>query len=792
MSKEQVAASIRQKQSSLKSQRSSSVPQLRRSQQETQEIQQFIKAVFTKENLWFIRQEDQKNIVATLQEINQLNSELNQKCRSNEIFQRQATLFMGMSERIILLCHSVHFCLEYGFYLTEPRGLRIADAIQVAWQGVQLLAQAASQQRWPLLPDDIRMSPEQQQFVQQQVQGLQPLAQQLLKASQLKDVNHRLQVQELQQVYVFFSHVQKLLTLQDQILWAFLKQPTSKEPERNLDAVYQRLEQVGRRIGQFSSQIQQAPTDQREELQQIYVDLSLKLHDLHVPLEPYRFVDQHLKQLQRRFKESPGKGNQLLQEFRQQCISDMKFIRFVSSNLNTVGQTLHQVQSILFNLSLAFGKVYDTSNPHRVSALFLAKALKAVSGLLERGDRIAQSTEKVAFQLQNNMEGRRLFHRQVEEGILSAMRQLSDARSALTSYAGKLNAAIEELDAQPDMPSLEAYQILDQAYEEREALSGASFALGNVYEFFQSFVNSLQQAGTFFPKGFGSAESDPATEVKEMQRIYAAKAATLQQHLQDSWRGGTNLVWTVDQILEVKQRQEESFVKELKEVLEPVKLRLATLSAQQSEQDAAKEKAAKPNMGEARRVASKLGQSRDGNTARFDPYEADLMKVLRDNIYQMRSRQSRLVAEALEKASFFHGYVERVGRDYDPDEPAAEAEVMNDLLNEADTLVDFLKAIAEAKVLAYGFFDENGNALQFSEERGDFMVPRETQRHLRLMEDLYVTPKEMMARFLDVILGRKHQDLLARIIPNHVVADMEGIFMLSHDEQAIIREAMPV
>ena len=71
MSSEQVAASLRQKQSSLKTQRSSSVPQLRRSQQETQEIQQFIKTIFTKENLWFIRPEDQKNIVEKAKEVNQ-------------------------------------------------------------------------------------------------------------------------------------------------------------------------------------------------------------------------------------------------------------------------------------------------------------------------------------------------------------------------------------------------------------------------------------------------------------------------------------------------------------------------------------------------------------------------------------------------------------------------------------------------------------------------------------------------------------------------------------------------
>ena len=798
MSSEQVAASLRQKQSSLKTQRSSSVPQLRRSQQETQEIQQFIKTIFTKENLWFIRPEDQKNIVATLQEINQLNSELTQKCRSNEIFQRQATLFMGMSERIIHLCHCVHLCLEYGFYLTEPKGLRIADAVQIAWQGVQALAKAAEQQRWPLLPEEILMSPEQQQFVREQIKSFEPLAQKLLTSPQFKDLNYRLQAAELQIIYLFFNHVQKLLTVQDQILWAFLKQPQIKEPERTLDTVYKRLEHIQTRIYQYHASVQQIPVEQREELEQICVDLTLKLQDLHVPLEPFRFVDKHLKQLQQSFKESPNHGPQLLKEFREKCISDMKFIHFVSTNLNTVGQTLRQVQSILFNLSLAFGKVYDSCRPHTVSALFLARALKAVSGLLERGDRIAHSTEKVTWQLQTSMEGRRLFHLQVEEGILSALRLMRDGRDTMGNYAKQLNKAIERLDAEPEMPSLQVYQILNQAYDERDALSGAAFSLGNVYELFQSIVTSLQQAGSFFPKGFGSAESDAAGEVKEMQRIYAGRATSLQQHLQDSWRGGNDLVWMIEQLLDPQQQQQQIFGREMKEILEPVQLRLATLAAQAPVAEARtpasvkkEQPKADPSQPSASKMISKLGQSREENRGRFEPYESDVMGILKRNILTLRSRQARMILEVLEKSHTFTGYVERVGRDFDPEEPASESKMMDTLLNDADTLWEFLKGVAEAKVLAYGFFNASGVELEYSEDRGDFIVPRDKQRHLRFSEGQFVSPKELMMRFLDVVLGRKGNYHVSQAVPKHMIQDMESIFLLPASEQEVIRNVFP-
>ena len=70
-------------------------------------------------------------------------------------------------------------------------------------------------------------------------------------------------------------------------------------------------------------------------------------------------------------------------------------------------------------------------------------------------------------------------------------------------------------------------------------------------------------------------------------------------------------------------------------------------------------------------MISKLGQSREENRGRFAPYESDVMGILKRNILTLRSRQARMILEVLEKSHTFIGYVERVGRDFDPEEPAS-------------------------------------------------------------------------------------------------------------------------
>ncbi len=822
MSKNQVADRIRSKQSTIKTQRTSKVPHVQRSQQETQEIQQFIRAVFTKENLWFIRQEDQENILATLQEINQLNSDLQHKCRSFEIFQRQATLFITMSERVVHLCHCVHFCLDYGFYQIEPRGLRLTDAIEASWRSVTRMRDfLVQEQRWPEISDPVRPSAEQAQFVQQQIQQLEPIAQKLLNEAKLQDVTQRLTVAELQLIYHFFSGVQKINMLQEQVLWAYLKQAKPALAKHNLPQLYQHLDNVQRHIQQLSLQMKDMPEQQRSELQQLQQDFTLKLYDLYVPLEPYRLVDARLKGLQQAIQKNPQQSADLLARFRQQCITDMKYIHLITTSLSTVGQTLQQVQSILFNLSIAFGKIYDNANPRRMQQEFLLKALSAISNLLERGDSVAKSQEKVTWQLQNEIEGKRILHPSIEEGLVSALRLLRDGRDEMASYARKLNATMERLNQTQEIPSLELYALLDRTYQERGALSEASFAFGNVFSLFLSIVNYLRQTSALFPKGFGSAQSNVTTEVKEMQRLFAAQAGVMEQRIHESWEGGRNIVWMLDRLLMDQLEQTQRFHTELDAILEPVRLRLASAGlhlAQENDkyhldksdlgepiqveagsaarflQDAParsdSSKRSRDAMRTARKVGSHFRSRHEVETSEHDPFEATQMRLLMENLSLMKSSQAKQIEEVLTKAEAFNNYIEHVGRDYDPEEPEGELLILLEEMGEAETLWEVLRAIVKAKVLAYGMFNEQGNPLDYDGAKGDFMT-RGHERHIRLAYDTFVTAKGFLERFINAMLGRKSFDSLSNCVPAEVLRDLEDMFLLPFEEQKIISTIMP-
>jgi hypothetical protein len=252
----------------------------------------------------------------------------------------------------------------------------------------------------------------------------------------------------------------------------------------------------------------------------------------------------------------------------------------------------------------------------------------------------------------------------------------------------------------------------------------------------------------------------------------------------------------IEHLLDPQQQQQQIFGRELEEILEPVQLRLATLASQapvtETPSSVKKDQPkVDPSQPSASKMISKLGQSREENRGRFEPYEADVMSLLKRNILTLRSRQARMVLEVLEKAHTFSGYVERVGRDFDPEEPASESKMMDTLLNDANTLWEFFKGVAEAKVLAYGFFNASGVELEYSEDRGDFIVQRGVQRHLRFSDDLFMSPKDLMTRFLDVILGRKGNYHISQAVPKHMIQDIESIFLLPASEQDVIRNVIP-
>jgi len=70
-------------------------------------------------------------------------------------------------------------------------------------------------------------------------------------------------------------------------------------------------------------------------------------------------------------------------------------------------------------------------------------------------------------------------------------------------------------------------------------------------------------------------------------------------------------------------------------------------------------------------------------------------------------------------------------------------------------------------------------------------VPREVQRHLRFADNMFMSPKELMTRFLDVVLGRKGNYHISQAVPKHMIQDIESIFLLPASEQDVIRNVFP-
>ena len=54
-----------------------------------------------------------------------------------------------------------------------------------------------------------------------------------------------------------------------------------------------------------------------------------------------------------------------------------------------------------------------------------------------------------------------------------------------------------------------------------------------------------------------------------------------------------------------------------------------------------------------------------------------------------------------------------------------------------------------------------------------------------------MSPKELMTRFLDVVLGRKGNYHVSQAVPKHMIQDMESIFLLPASEQEVIRNVFP-
>ena len=105
------------------------VSQIQGALKQAKRITKFVHIALAKENRWIFQAGEPECIVSMLGDINRINKELYEKCRSPEHFNREADRFLKMKKQIERQADCIHLSLDQGFYGTEPLGLSPAKAI---------------------------------------------------------------------------------------------------------------------------------------------------------------------------------------------------------------------------------------------------------------------------------------------------------------------------------------------------------------------------------------------------------------------------------------------------------------------------------------------------------------------------------------------------------------------------------------------------------------------------------------------------------------------------------------
>ena len=116
---------LKHAQSSLQAERLP-VSQIQGALKQAKRITKFVHIALAKENRWIFQAGEPECIVSMLGDINRINKELYEKCRSPEHFNREADRFLKMKKQIERQADCIHLSLDQGFYGTEPLGLSLS------------------------------------------------------------------------------------------------------------------------------------------------------------------------------------------------------------------------------------------------------------------------------------------------------------------------------------------------------------------------------------------------------------------------------------------------------------------------------------------------------------------------------------------------------------------------------------------------------------------------------------------------------------------------------------------
>ncbi len=823
---DQIVNRLKQVQTNIKGSRRLPFP-VEQTQKEVQQTNRFVQQVFLKGAGLVIPKDAQAHIAQGLAETNRLLGQLIQNCPSEHHYQLYRHQFAEAMETIHSLCNCVRLSIDNGFYEIEPRGFSLYSSVELSWQRVQEIAHSFLQSQKSLyFPDNLLSNQKLQTFVRQHYQSIEPIAIPLLKNKPDNLAIHRFDVPALKQINQYFALVRKLYHHLDQerLQYAQVAAPAPVDSPQQIISEVHKLEQ---KIQRYCAGVEHPLLRHALRFDETTsTDLQSDLHSIYIQLEAPRILVEREHTLTQCLTRDPQTG---LQDFFKTIAFEKRQLQFFIGNLSRFTQSLSAVSSILANLSISFGKIYQLSSKANITKQFVVRAFQTAHNLLSRSIQFAEARQTDSQHLQMALHKATLFQKSLEGAIIEGLKELEAAKQGVMNYDQKLTVKLKQaLEVQLPTPAL-LQETIREAYEERSELTAAAMFLNNVSYNFDLLASELSKIDRAYAQIPADAPDGPPEAIAGILRSYSACPEKLLNKL---WNDIQHLDWFIEEVLLEGIREERRFKDECEIFLKPVEQRKIAkkLQAEKIQRQAERQKqieakkaagakddefnsptslrkkgAGSSAQSDSFRIKPKSGASKtedsssDSNSPRvqpvskktgYSPFNPETTQKLLKACHGIATERALSIHELLERPHAFFDYLNRLEEQYDPNSPFGEDFYLEEL-RDSQSALDFVLGFAKMKFLPNGYYNANGDAIPFDPETGSFSDIMGTDRYLKVSSRVLETPKAIFGRILRVMMGYEEPAALSQVENEAVIEILKIDHILRDDEKIQLHDVLP-
>ena len=399
-------------------------------QKEFQQCNQFVKSLLKKENELVLPTDVQANVLQGLVEVNRLFTQLSQNCRSDHHFQLYKEQFLQMMQTIKELAFCVKLSIENGFYDFEPRGFRLYESVELSWKNIQEIHNGFSQKMGAsYLPYTLVNNQPLKKVIHKLCEAIAPLAVSILKFKKPATLYHHHSLEEIKVINRYFKQARDFHTIIEK---QHLDRSATKKVLETLkiNSIEQILKEL--QLLEHNMLRYHAHTDSLILKDALHFDetttedLHARMSAIHIQLEASRVLIER----QRVLKSLLSNSSPLVvsKKFSKTLNFEKKQLDFFSINFSRINLSLLAVSSILANLSISFGKIYQLSLKSDLTPQFLTRAIQTAHNLLSKSIKFAEARKSDSQHLQTALQKATLFQKAVEEVIFSAFKELEEAK----------------------------------------------------------------------------------------------------------------------------------------------------------------------------------------------------------------------------------------------------------------------------------------------------------------------------------------------------------------------------